>query len=155
MINAGCGYLRNEFEPFVQRLIELNRENRHSYVTADDLLLKTNRLPSIISSEAKGSKEHLCILMNKIMDNKTTLRDCEGEMISLVNKYITSSQELSRNGRNQFAALYAGSDLIVMHGQIYLNKVFIADYSEFPAAGTFMWSTASLTLFTEDLLNLK
>ena len=43
MIEAGCGYLRDEYEMFVRRLIEMNQRPRHTYVTADDLLLKTDR----------------------------------------------------------------------------------------------------------------
>ena len=75
-------------------------------------------------------------------------------MIALVNKYILSSQELSRNGRNQFAALYAGSDLIAFHGLIFHNKLYRADYRPFASVGLLMWSPASLSLFLEDLMNL-
>uniref|UniRef100_A0A0C9PLM8 HgbA_0 protein n=1 Tax=Fopius arisanus TaxID=64838 RepID=A0A0C9PLM8_9HYME len=154
MIDAGCGYLRNEYEEFLERLMSYNKNPNHTYITADDLILKTNRLPSIVTSGAKGRHEHLNLLLNKISDNNTTLSDCEADMIELVNRYIKSSQDLSHNGRNQFASLYAATDLIIMNGKIFLNKVFICDYSPFASCGTFMWSDASLTLFTEDLLRL-
>lgn len=154
IIDAGCGYLRSEYEAFLERLIEINKRSTHSYVTTDDLLLKTDRLPSIIQSGAKGTLEHLNVLLHRIADNKTTLHDCESDMIALVNKYVSSSQELSHNGRNQFATLYAAADLIIMNGRVYHNKTFLADYRSFGSIGAFMWSNASLQLFTEDLFSL-
>lgn len=154
MIDAGCGYLREEYELFLDKLIEINARPHHTYVTANDLLLRTDRLPSIFESGAKGTREHLKILLNRIADNRTTLQDCESDMIALVNKYVSSSQELSRNGRNQFASLYAGSDLIIFDGMVYHNKLLLADYTTFGSVGALMWSTASLQLFTEDLFSL-
>nr|WOJ45404.1 lef-9-like protein [Apis mellifera nudivirus] len=154
MIDAGCGYLRDEYVAFLERLIDINKRPRHTYITANDLLLKTDRLPSIIQSGAKGTHEHLKILLNRIADNRTTLHECENDMIALVNKYVSSSQELSRNGRNQFASLYASTDLIIFNGKVYHNKIFLADYTLFGSIGAFMWSAASLQLFVEDLFSL-
>lgn len=154
MIEAGCGYLKDEFNEFLERLIHLNRYHTHSYVNVADLLMETDKIPSIISSEAKGSRELLYMLMEKISNNKITLNDNVNDMINLVNKYISSSQELSRNGRNHFVAIYAGMDLVVLNGHLYHNKTFICDLNSFASIGTMLWNNASLQLFKEDLMNL-
>jgi hypothetical protein len=132
----------------------MNRYHTDKYITVSDLLLETDRIPSIISSEAKGSRELLYMLMEKISNNKITLNDNVNDMINLVNKYISSSQELSRNGRNHFIAIYSGMDMVVLNGQLYHNKVFICDLNWFASIGTMLWTDASLQLFKEDLMNL-
>lgn len=153
-MDALCGYMMHEFDSFMHELARINRNDESTYVTTHDLLLKTNRVPSIITSGAKGTKDHLTLLFQKLTDHDTTLKECESEMIELNNKYITSNQELSRNGRNQFVSLYACNDLVAMMGRIYLNKVLYADYQEFASCATFMWSRASLELFADDLFAL-
>nr|WDA64769.1 LEF-9 protein [Oryctes rhinoceros nudivirus] len=72
-------------------------------------------------------------------------------MLELCNKYITSSQDLSRNGRKQFAALYAAHDLVSLFQYIFINKQVYADYSRFASAGTFLFNKATLELFVRDL----
>lgn len=151
MVEAGCGYLREEYVPFLERLIELNREESHSLVTLDDLLLLTDRIPSMVNSEAKGSKELISMLLTKLSDNRSQLNDNIADMFSLVNKYITSSRELSQDGRNHFVSIYASADLIIMNGCIYHNKIFVCDINPFASVASMIWTEASLVLFAEDL----
>lgn len=151
-IEAGSGYLRDEFEPFERELLRLNRANVHRRVTVYDLLMDTPNLRTVVESGAKGTREHLDVLIKKLRDRESTLRDAEPDMIALMSKYLTSSQELSRDGRNQFAALYAGVDLVLLNGKLYLNKVYVADYTTFSSIGSLLWNEASLELFTEDLM---
>lgn len=151
-IEAGSGYLRDEFEPFERELLRLNRANVHRRVTVYDLLMDTPNLRTVVESGAKGTREHLDVLIKKLRDRDSTLRDAEPDMIALMSKYLTSSQELSRDGRNQFAALYAGVDLVLLNGKLYLNKVYVADYTTFATICSLLWNEASLELFTEDLM---
>lgn len=150
MNDACAGYLQDEHDEFQGLLIEICQRNDSKYVTTDDILLKTSRLPSIIQSKAKGNKDLLDMLLANISTTRT-LNDCKKDMIDLCNKYITSSQDLSRNGRKQFTALYAAHDLVSFMGHIYMNKVPYADYTSFASVGTLLFSEASLKLFVDDL----
>lgn len=153
MNEASAGYLRDEYDDFQKTLIELNKTKQMEFVTIDDILLKTTKLSSIITSQAKGNKDLLDMLLMNISSN-TTLSNCKKSMIDLCNKYIVSSQDLSRNGRKQFTALYAAQDLISFNGNIYINKIFYANYMKFASVGLFLFNEASLELFLEDLINL-
>lgn len=152
VIEAGCGYLREEYQPFLERLIEINKSNRHSYVTVGDLLLMTDKLASFVKSEAKGSKELVEMLLTKISNNSQVLQDNINDMFGLVNKYITSSRELSHDGRNHFVSIYASNDLVVLNGKLFHNKEFICDLAKFASIGSMLWTTASLDLFVEELI---
>lgn len=147
--------MREEFEPFQQELLRLNRSNVHRSVTVFDLMMDTENLRTVVDSGAKGTREHLDVLIRKLTDRKSTLREAEPDMIALMSKYLTSSQELSRDGRNQFAALYAGVDLVLLNGKLYLNKVYVGDYTTFSSICSLLWNEASLELFTEDLMGIR
>ena len=109
-MDALSGYLRAHFDEFQTRLIRANSSlEHHTFLTIDDLAQRTPRLRSIVESGAKGTNEHITELMRRLTEQHVTLHDRKGEMIALVNKCISSSQELSKNGRNQFASLYAGN----------------------------------------------
>lgn len=115
----------------------------------------TPNLRAVVDSGAKGTREHIDVMIKKLVDRDSTLHDAKPDMIALMSKYLTSSQELSRDGRNQFAALYAGVDLVLLNGKLYLNKIYVADYTTFPCIGSLLWNEASLELFTEDLMGLS
>lgn len=154
MIEVGCGYLHKEFDDFCHELIRLNaRPDTHSMVTADDLLLLTQKLGSIIKSGAKGHEESLVALMIN-MHSTDSLYKKRKEMIDQLNRYIASSQELSHSGREGFSLHYAAHDIIVMLGHIFLNKYHIADYNDFASIGTFVFNQSSLDVFIHDLEQL-
>lgn len=153
MNEASAGYLRDEYDDFQKTLIEFNRNKSLDYITIDDILLKTTKLSSVITSEAKGNKDLLDMLLNNI-SSEESLANRKKEMIDLCNKYIVSSQDLSRNGRKQFTSLYAAQDLVAFNNNIYINKIHYANYSKFATAGMFLFNEASLELFTEDLIHV-
>ena len=155
MNEAAAGYLHNEYEEFQQKLIEHALHTKPTFISTDDILLKTDRLFSIISSKAKGDKELLKLLLQNISIAGSSTGNCLNtkEMVNLFNKYITSSQELSRSGRKEFITLHAAQDLVSFNKKIYLNKICIADYSDFASCGLFLFNEASLELFTQDLIN--
>lgn len=155
MNEASAGYLSDEYDEFQQALIEHNLNEKSEYITANDILLNTNKLSSIVKSGSKGTPELLNMLLNNIDSSKSlTLNDRKKEMLTLCNKYITSSQDLSRNGRKQFAALYAAHDLVSLFSNIYINKCCYASYDGFASAGTLLFNESSLELFLLDLLSL-
>lgn len=154
MNEASAGYLSEEYDHFQKTLIEYNKNKPLEYITTDDILLKTStKLSSIITSEAKGNKDLLDMLLNNI-SSEESLANRKKEMIDLCNKYIVSSQDLSRNGRKQFTALYAAQDLVAFNGNIYINKVFFANYTQFASTGMFLFNEASLELCVQDLFDL-
>lgn len=153
MIDAGCGYLRTEYEEFCRLLLEINSRKEKFCVTLDDLVLSTDILPSIVESGAKGHNETLHMLINNLRSNRT-LFDQKKDMIDQMNRYISSSQELRHTGRNQFISLYAAHDMTAVLGCVYVNKRFYADYKPFASVGTLMYNEGSLNEFIEDLKNL-
>lgn len=153
MIDAGCGYLRTEYEDFCRLLIEINSRKEKFCVTLDDLTLATDVIPSIVESGAKGHKETLHILFDNLRSDRT-LFEQKTDMIDQMNRYITSSQELRHTGRNQFISLYAAHDMTVILGCVYLNKRFYADYKPFASVGTLMYNKGSLDEFIQDLKQL-
>lgn len=105
----------------------------------------------MVKSEAKGSLELIYMLLKKITDNRNVLNDNIDNMYNLVNKYITSSRELSQDGRNHFVSIYASNDLIILNGYVFHNTVFICDLNPFASIAPMLWTEASLVLFAEDL----
>lgn len=149
---ASAGYLQDEYDEFQRLLVHYNKTIPLSFISLDDMTLQGDKLISIVRSGAKGSKELLDLLLTNIMSTKS-LTERKKDMIDLCNKYISSNQDLSRNGRKQFTSLYAAQDLIAFNENIYINKVFYANYSNFASASTFMFNEASLELFLIDLQN--
>lgn len=149
---AGAGYLADEHDYFQELLRQHTENETPSYIKVSDILLETERLPSIVTSGAKGNINLIEMLLDNISSvNGKTLTDKTKDMIDLCNKYITSSQDLSRNGRKQFAALYSAHDLVSFNGNIYINKLCYANYEDFASAGTFLFNNTSLKLFVLDL----
>jgi hypothetical protein len=152
MNEASAGYLSKEYDDFQQALVEHNRNEKPTYITVNDIILQTDRLVTIVTSGAKGSMDLIKMLLENISSaNGKTLNDKKKDMLDLCNKYITSSKDLSRNGRKQFAALYAAHDLVSFYTNIYINKVCVASYAPFVCSGVFCFNTASMELFIEDL----
>nr|UBR58404.1 LEF-9 protein [Oryctes rhinoceros nudivirus] len=157
MNEAAAGYLCEEYDEFQEALRLHTLNETPTYVTVDDILLNTDRLPSIVTSGAKGNMDLINLLLSNISNDASltgkvkTLTDKKKDMLELCNKYITSSQDLSRNGRKQFAALYAAHDLVSLFQYIFINKQAYADYSRFASAGTFLFNKATLELFVRDL----
>lgn len=156
MNEASAGYLCNEYDEFQDALRQHAINEIPKYITVDDILLKTDRLETIVSSGAKGSVDLIELLLKNISsaEDAPTLTSKKKEMLELCNKYITSSQELSSTGRKQFASLFAAQDLVVLFSLIYINKVCYADFGDFASAATFLFNKASLQLFIRDLKEL-
>lgn len=155
MNEAAAGYLADEYDEFQEFLRLYVQNEQPTYITVDDILLKGDRLSTIVSSGAKGNWQLIDMLLGNISSCKgSTLTQKRKDMLDLCNKYITSSQDLSRNGRKQFAALYAAHDLVSFFDNIYINKVCYAYYGDFASTVTFLFNNASLKLFVNDLKEL-
>lgn len=154
MIDAGCGYFREEYRDFAKRMIQLNREDIHGFLTVDDLLGNTDRLTSIVKSGAKGTMELLEYMLKCVADKDTTLHDKQKEMVDAMNLYFHCNRDLRHSGRDQFAVQHAANDLVMFNFKLYMNKIYVGDYTLTGSNYCFMWSEASLKLATEDLLNL-
>lgn len=152
MNEAAAGYLSDYYDEF-QEALRLHALNETpTYITVDDILLESDRLATVVSSGAKGNLDLIELLLSNISSfNGSTLTDKRKDMLDLCNKYITSSQDLSRNGRKQFAALFAAHDLVSLFDNIYINKVCYAYFGNFASAGTFLFNSASLKLFVDEL----
>lgn len=139
MSEAICGYMKDEAHFLFSALIRLNAEDDEDLMTVDDLLLRSDRLSSIVSSGAGGSLQTVESLLenigNTVGSPLSSLSDRVPEMVGLVNKYTTSGQELRRNGRKHFAYLYAAQDMVSFFSNVFINKTFQADYT--PFCGTF------------------
>lgn len=153
MIDAGCGYLRTEYENFCRLLAQINSRKERFCVTLDDLACDTNVISSIVASGAKGHEETLRLLFDNLRSDRT-LCDQKVAMIDQMNRYISSSQNLRLTGRNQFISLYAAHDLIAFLGCVYVNKHFFADFKPFASVFTLMFNEGSLEEFVEDLKRL-
>lgn len=156
MLEAGCGYLSDEFDSFCQTLVDLNRRfdeknPQQGLVTAYDLAILTDVIPSIVRSGAKGHQESLELFINNLRTNRTLLEN-KNDMIDQLNRYISSSQELSRTGRAHFSLHCAAHDLVVNGGLVFVNKLLVADYRTFGSAITFSFKKASLDAFINDLI---
>jgi hypothetical protein len=44
--------------------------------------------------------------------------------------------------------------MVTVMGDIFINKVWVANYRPFASSGTFMFNEASLELFVQDILQL-
>lgn len=147
-----AGYELDAYADFQQLLIDTSVNEPWSFVTVNDLLLKTDRLPSIIRSGAKGTKYLLKLFLSKI-SSTDTLFDLKKDLIELYNKYVISSQDLSRDGRKQFTCNYASIDMVNENNFIYVNKIVYADYSDFASAILLNINNSSIFAFVLDLEN--
>lgn len=147
-----AGYELDAYDDFQQLLIDITVNEPWSFITVNDLLLKTDRLPSIIRSGAKGTKYLLKLFLSKI-SSTDTLFDLKKDLIELYNKYVISSQDLSRDGRKQFTCNYASIDMVNENNFIYINKIVYADYSDFASAILLNINDSSMFAFVLDLEN--
>jgi hypothetical protein len=154
MMDAGSSYMASEFKQFQKLIIADSAKKEYFAVTVDDVLLRTDVLESVVRSGAKGTMDSLA----KLKKNLTTEEDPSvREEASLVQmqRYVHSARNLSQKGRRQFVSLYAANDLMVLLGNVSINKKFIANFRTFASAmETFAFNEASLTLFLEDLQRL-
>lgn len=153
MDEAATGYLSAEYDAFQEALMQHNRDFVEHSITIDDLISdKDDRLKDIYLSGSKGDSYQLKEFLDSIQPKHVaSLKDKIPEALSYYNKCVTSSQALSVNGREQFAALYGAHDLVVFFSDIWHNKKLIADYSKYACCAVLLWSEASITLFMEDL----
>lgn len=154
MINAGCGYLADEYEQFCNLLLEINSRYDYHVITINDILNVTdkgNALKLIVDSGARGTPETL-ELFSLFLTSQCNEFD-KTEMVKQMNRYITSSQDLSQAGRIQFTSLYSVHDVISVFGAIFINKCCYANYDSFSSAYVFMFNSASLESFLTDVQN--
>lgn len=150
MIEAGCGYLREEYEEFCRLLVEINSRKETSCVTLDDVEKDTGVIRGIVQSGAKGHDETLDMLYEGLRSERT-LWDQKSAMVEQMNRYISSSQTLRHTGRSLFVSLYAAHDLTTFLGCVYVNKRLYADYRPFASVGPLMFNKGSLDEFIADL----
>lgn len=150
MINAGCSYLKKEYDLFVDFLIEYNKKLPLSILTLSDVFQKTNKLDDIVKSGVKPNTRTLTHLQNRLLSS-TNLLEKKQTNINQVNEYLNSSKILKDTGHNQFICLYSMQDMTIHLGNVYLNKKFLADYKTNSCFFPHMFTEASLQLFIQEL----
>lgn len=152
MIEAGCGYLAEEYDEFCDMLRLLNRTRNSYCLTLDDLLGESALIPSIVESGAKGQKETMKLFFDKLYDNSVRLPDNQPQTsIDQMNRYISSGQLLRHNGRTQFILIYCESELKSSLGTVYLNGLSYVDFKPFVSNFAFMFNEASMSECIKDL----
>lgn len=152
MNQAAASYLSKEYDEFQKCLVHHNINEKPTFLSVADLCLQTDRIPSIVSSGAQTNPDLIPMMLNNISPkNSKTLTELKPDMLNLCNNYISSSKELSRNGRKAFAALYAAHDMVALNGNLYINKVPYANYTKFASCFAFSYTEASLLLCLEEL----
>lgn len=153
MLQAGCGYLSEEYKKFTNLLNEINGRPIIQTVTLNDILQKTNKLENVVKSGARGHLESLKVLRRNLTSSSKMI-DQEKEMLHQMNRYITSGQTLRTTGRQQFISLTAYHDVTIMLGIIYLNKYAFVNYRPFGISlMTLLFNGPSLREFVKDLRN--
>jgi len=154
MLDAGHGYLRDEYSKFCDLVDELNERNVYA-VTFDDLCGTTNLIDSIVASEAKGHQESVRVFRDKLFHTSSQFSDeCHRQDSNKqMNRYIKSSVEVRNIGRESFILINGQQDLKIAAGVVTLNNINYADLK--PSAGflTFLQNYASFDQYTKDLLD--
>ncbi|KAE9530100.1 hypothetical protein AGLY_011562 [Aphis glycines] len=123
MIEAGCGYLHQEYDEFCTLLRHLNNNVIITPLTFDNVIGKTERLTDIIRSGTKGHMETLNVFQQSMFNNiNRSLEEQIRPSKEQMSRYITSGQELRSTGRERFILLYSQSELKSSFGTIYLNN---------------------------------
>lgn len=151
---AYAGYYRGEQSTlFHSAQRQFNRTKQTTLVGAADLLGEGNRITGIVDSGAKGNHNLVDMLLRNLgPEGGRSLTSCYDSMLTMNNAYIASSQDLSRNGRKQFAVLFAAHDLVMVLNILMLNGVALADFIDFACAGLFLYNQATLDLSLSDLI---
>lgn len=155
MIEAGCGYLKSEYDEFCTVLRKLNKTRNSYCITLDDLFRRTDTVSSIVESGAKGHSETMKMFFDKLHDNFIGLSDNQMQSsIDQMNRYITSGQRLRHNGRTQFILIYCMSEIKSSFGTVFLNSLPYVDFKPFFSNFAFMFNEASLNECIKDLKNI-
>lgn len=151
MIEAGCGYLRNEYTEFCQQVRHLNANNNTYCLTVRDLMRETSLIMDVVKSEAKGYAETLGQFFDKLNDGSHQLSDehLDGS-IEQMNRYISSGQQVRQDGRERFILIYSESELKVSFGTVFLNTKPYADFKPMFSTFAFMFNEASLNECVND-----
>jgi hypothetical protein len=150
LLELGISIRQKEFNSLYQKINHINSLPTITCLTIDDVLLKTNFLPSIVQSGAKGTEQHLEMLLKNLF-TCPDFDQLKEKMIRQYKLYITSSRNLGLNGRSQFSSLYAIHDLIILNGILCLNKTILADYKTSGIMFTYMYPKAALDQTLKDL----
>lgn len=154
MIDAGCGYLSQEYDKFCSTIRTLNHRPVN-LLTFDDVIGRTNGLRDIVMSSTKSHLETLESFY-RIVNNKEnrSLKEQLAPSLKQMSRYITSGQNLRETGRERFILLYSEGELKSSFGTIYVNTKAFADLKTFFPVFLFMFSEASLSEFIKDIESL-
>lgn len=150
MAEASCGYLKNEFKLFEQKLIEENKKERKNIITIFDIKQKTNTLNSIYESGAKTNRMTLKLLNDNLYSPKK-LNESLDELLTQMNRYILSSKKLRFDGHSEFILLTSLLDIIVNVYIVFWNKKILCDLKPYSNLYCLNFDEASLDLCLEDL----
>lgn len=153
LLELGISIRSDEFNALYETLKSIISLPKINALTIDDVLLETNILTSIVNSGAKGTREHLDMLLTNLY-TCPDLEQLKEKMVRQYKLYISSSRNLGLNGRSQFSCLYAIHDLIILHGNVCLNKIILADYKTSGIMFSFMFTQAALDYTLKDLESL-
>ncbi|UDM55435.1 Lef-9 [Phenacoccus solenopsis nudivirus] len=148
MLEAGSSFLKDEFAEFTKTLDDINQRNVY-VITFDDLLGRTERISSIVKSEAKGHKKSIEEFNRRLFDRDLKFKNFEHQRESKnqMNKYINSSVNVQNIGRESFILINSQQDLKINTGNVFLNNVPFADLKPSAAFMTLINNNASYDQF--------
>lgn len=156
MMDVGCGYLNAEYDDFCEKLRYLNAQETSYCLTIDDYLRRTDRIPSIVASGAKGHVEFMDMFFDKLNGRSNRLSNSQVESsIVQINRYILSGRKIRHTAREQFVLVYCEDELKSSFGKLFLNTKPYADFKPFFSSCTFMFNEASLKECLKDLLSAE
>lgn len=153
--DALCGYLRDEFIELEQWMIDMNQKNPYKCIGVDDIIDECSTLDDFYLSGAKGTRLHKELFHKNLYDHEGTLNDQEKQQEDAANNYVSSRNDLSKNGRALFVLLGASNDLRIQSFVLYHNSLLLMNLFYCPTFVFFLWSNASLELCLDDILNIE
>lgn len=150
MIETGCQYDRKIFMDFFECLRKNISEEDMYMISIDDLDPNSVMLSSIYQSGAKGSKEHVDLLLESISAPKSFDKE---KMFKQMIKYVTSSQSMSIKGRMQFVMLIFLHDVVLTNGLLFMGNQLMADVKPSETSIFAVFNPGSLKCAASDLMN--
>lgn len=149
MLDAGHGFLRNEYKEFCKLIDNLNDQNVYVVTLSDLIGDKSSLIDSIVNSEAKGHHESIQIFRKKLFNSSIVFDDEQHQRDSKkqMNRYINSSIEVRNIGRESFILIIGQQDIKIAAGVVSLNNINYADMKPFAGFLTFLNNYASYDQF--------
>lgn len=136
-------------------MIEMNQKNPYNYIGVYDITGESSVLDDFYLSGAKGTRLHKELFYKNLYNRDSTLYEQEKQQEDAANNYVSSRNDLSKNGRALFILLSASNDLRIQSFALYHNTLLLMNLFYCPTFAFFLWSNASLELCIDDIMNIE